>query len=109
MEKLTPAIASHPAFPEWVKLSPAVQKECGGSFTRFLAIRELGLLDGLIASVEQEATQAIKEKTRYEEGRAFEKSVERAPLDDAARWKIVKEHMAGHTEYPDLNTPGLKA
>src|SRR3989338_1270402 len=104
MEKLTPAIANHPAFPEWVKLSPAVQKECG-SFVRWLAIRELGLMDGLIASVEQEATHALQDKTREEEARAFEQAIKNAPLTDAARWNIVKEHVAGHAGYPD----GLKS
>lgn len=102
METITQTTgAQHPVWGEWLKLSEVVRKECG-SFTRFLAIRELGLLPGLIASVEQEATRKMKEQARYEENRAFEKSVERAPLDDAARWDIVKEHIAGHKQYPDL-------
>lgn len=99
------AQVNHPRWGEWAQLPAPVKDECG-SFLRFLAIREQGLLPGLIDSLEQQATKDMLGKARYDEGRAFEKSVERAPADDPERWETAKTLLAERKEYPVLNRKG---
>jgi hypothetical protein len=95
------AQVNHPRWGEWSQLPASVKEECG-SFLRFLAIREQGLLPGLIASMEKEATETMVSKANDEGRRAFDKSVERAPAEDPERWETTKALLSERAEYPNI-------
>mgnify|MGYP001563560721 CR=1 FL=1 len=91
----------HPRWNAWSKLPAAVQAECR-SFLRFIELERRGLVPGLLDAMEQEATEIMVRKTKESEDRALEKAIKNAPIDDPAKWEVMKEHVAGHAEYPNL-------
>ncbi len=91
---------NHPAWGEWLAASDPLRAACDYDFTRFVSVKEMGMLPQLEASVGRDIAKQLHRTVIERERRELAGSIEDAKKDE--RWKAIAERAKRSGNYPGL-------